>query len=120
MNTYFIDEEHQNRFACLMAADHTGRGDTERISLFYIISGSADLYSKRGHIYNFEKHQIKRCIGTGNVDFSSGMSALVRLGFNLYNGFKDPYTTPLDVFWNLDSNNRILAYYAIRIRFNDL
>jgi len=53
------------------------------------------------------------------VDFSSGMYALLRLGFNLYNGYKDSDTTPLGIFWNLDSDNRILAYHALRLRFGD-
>lgn len=119
MDTYFTDRAHQDRFASLMAADHTTRGDTERISLFYLISGNGDLYSRRGYIYDFENHVIKHCIGTAEVDFSSGMAALIRLGFNLFNGYKDKYTAPLDVFWNLDIDNRFLAYCAIRLRFGD-
>lgn len=119
MDTYFMDKEHRNRFTCLMSLDHTVISDTERISLFYIISGSEELYSKRSHIYNFKSHGIKRCMKSKEVDFSSGMSALLRLGFNLFNGYKDNGMTPLDVFWNLDSDKRLLAYNAIRLRFND-
>lgn len=119
MDTYFRDQEHRNRFIYLMSADHTVISDTERISLFYIISGSEELYSKRSHIYDVKSHGIKRCIKSKEVDFSSGMCALLRLGFNLYNGYKDNNTTPLDVFWNLDSDNRLLAYHAIKLRFND-
>jgi len=119
MDAYFTDQVHQDRFASLIAADHTRWSDTERISLFYLISGNGDLYSKRRYIYDFEDHAIKHCIGTGEVDFSSGMAALLRLGFNLYNGYKDNYTAPLDVFRNLDHNNRFLAYCAIRLRFGD-
>jgi len=114
-----MDKAHRDRFIHLMSADHTAFGDTERVSLFYILSGSEELYAKRSHIYDFEGHGIKRCMKTKEVDFSSGMYALLRLGFNLYNGYKDNYTTPLDVFWNLDSDNRLLAYHAIRLRFND-
>ena len=119
MDPYFMDQEHRNRFTGLMSAGQTVFSDTERISLFYIISGSEDLYSKRSHIYDFKTHGIKRCIKSKEVDFSSGMNALLRLGFNLYNGYKDNYTTPLDVFWSLDRDNRLLAYHAIRLRFND-
>lgn len=120
MDTYFIDNSHQDRFAALMAADHTSWSDTERISLFYLISGNEDLYARHRHIYDFENHAIRRCIETGEVDFSSGMAALLRLGFNLFNGYKDQYTAPLEVFWNLDMDNRLLAYGALRLRFDDL
>lgn len=119
MDTYFMDKGHRNRFAGLVSADQTVISDTERISLFYIISGSEDLYSKRSHIYDFKSHGIKGCLKSKEVDFSSGMSALLRLGFNLYNGYRDNYTTPLDLFWSLDDDNRLLAYYAIKLRFND-
>lgn len=119
MKIYFMDNEHRNRFAGLMAADDTAFNDTERISLFYIISGSEELYSKRSHVYDFESHGIKRCMKSKEVDFSSGMCGLLRLGFNLYNGYKDNNTTPLDVFWNLDSDNRQLAYNAMKLRFKD-
>lgn len=120
MDAYFTDQTHQGRFASLVDADHTRWDDTERISLFYLIAGNGDLYSKRRHIYDFENHAIKHCLGTGEVDFSSGMAALLRLGFNLFNGYEDQYTAPLDVFWNLDIDNRHLAYCAIRIRFGDM
>lgn len=116
--TYFRNKRQEERLLELMAADNTQGWDTERISLFYIIAGNDDLYSKRNAIYNFKEHRIKRCLGDGSVDFSSGMCALVRLGFNLYNGYRDRYTTPLDLFWNLDEDNRRIAENAIRLRFH--
>lgn len=117
MEPYFIDKEHENRLLNLMASDCTHVGDTERISLFYIISGNKDLYSRRNAIYDFKEHCIKRCMEDRKVDFSSGMYALIRLGFNLYNGYRDRYTTPLDLFYSLDEQNRWVAENAIRLRF---
>jgi len=46
------------------------------------------------------------------------MYAMIRLGFNLYNGYRDDYTTPLDMFGCLDERNRFWADNAIRLRFN--
>lgn len=118
MGTYFMNKKHEDRLFGLMAADSAQEWDTERISLFYIISGNDDLYSKRNAIYNFKEHSIKRCLEEAEVDFSSGMCALIRLGFNLYNGYRDCQTTPLDLFWNLDEYNRRIAENAIRLRFD--
>jgi len=89
----------------------------ERICLFYIIAGVDDLYFKRSSIYDFKKHAIKSCLEEGTVDFSSGARALVRLGFNLYNGYCANSMSPLELFWHLDSKNRLIAQNAIRLRF---
>ena len=117
MQYLFLSPEHWKGFDCLMHNDQTSWDDKERISLFYIIAGSDDLYSKHSYIYDFKEHAIKLCIDSGEVDFSSGMRALIRLGFNLYNGYRDSYSTPIDIFCNLDSNNLLLAHNAVRIRF---
>jgi len=117
METYFMGKGHRERFLRLMADDGTARGDTERISLFYIISGNEGLYSRRKDIYDFDRHMARHCMGAG---LSSSMSALLRLGLNLYNGYRDGQTAPLELFWNLDSGSRLLAYRAIRLRFNDI
>lgn len=79
---------HKRQFQNLLAEDDTFPGDTERIALFYIISGNSDLYRKRSYIYDFKKHSIKKCLQNEEVDFSSSMKSLIRLGFNLYNGYR--------------------------------
>lgn len=117
MGMYFMNQRHEERLFELIASDQTQEWDTERISLFYIIAGNDDLYSKRNAIYHFKEHRIKRCLEEAEVDFSSGMRALIRLGYNLYNGYRDSQTTPLDLFWNLDEANRRIAENAIRLRF---
>lgn len=119
MNSYFVDKVHRARLLHLMVADGTHPGDCERISLFYIVSGNTDLYYKRNAIYDFKEHLIKQCLVHKEVDFSSGMKAMIRLGFNLYNGYQDSYTTPYDLFGNLGKKNQFLAENAIHLRFHE-
>lgn len=120
MEGHFYGPGHKGRFLGMMAEDGTSPRDLERASLFYLIAGNDDLYRKRKFIYDPDGHCICPCLDNPGVDFSSGARSLIRLGFNLYNGYIDEYTAPLDLFWNLDSNNRLLAYHAIRLRLNDL
>lgn len=108
---------HKVQFQKLLEEDKTYPDDTERVALFYIISGNSDLYKKRSFIYDFKNHGIKQCLQTKEVDFSSGMKSLIRLGFNLYNGYTDDSTTPSSLFYNLDEDNRRLAWNAIAIRY---
>ena len=102
----------------MMIEDNMSPSDSERASLFYIITGNDDLYRKRRFIYDPSEHCIRDCLDDANVDFSSGMRSLIRLGFNLYNGWSDRYTTPMSLLGSLDSRNLVLAGNAIMIRFN--
>jgi len=113
-----MDPDHERRMGVLLREDGTNPGDTERLCLFYIIAGSDGLYSKRDSIYNFEEHVIRNGVVNGGEDFPSSLKALVRLGFNLYNGYRDKATSPLELFWNLDGRNRQIARNAIQIRFD--
>jgi len=86
----FLNKEHENKLMDLIQKDGTHPKDVERISLLYILSGNTDLYAKSRHIYDFMNHQIvPDCLHDGGVDFCSSSSALIRLGYNLYNGFQD-------------------------------
>lgn len=114
----FINTAHRERYINMVLEDNMSSSDRERASLFYIISGNDDLYKKRRYIYNPVDHSIKNCISNREVDFSSGMSSLIRLGFNLYNSWSDKYTTPLDLLGSLDEKNLRLAGNALMIRFN--
>lgn len=100
-----------------MREDGTKNGDIERISLFYIIAENEILYANRETIYNFKEHCIRNGMDTDWGIFSSGHQSLIRLGFNLYNGYRDKNMTPLELFWNLDSKNSLIAQNAIRLRF---
>ena len=102
----------------MMIEDDMSPSDSERASLFYIIAGNDDLYRKRRFIYDCCEHCIRVCLENADVDFSSGMRSLIRLGFNLYNGWSDRYTTPIYLLGSLDSRNLLVAGNAIMIRFN--
>ena len=93
--------------------------DVERASLFFIITGNDDLYKKRNHIYNIEEHGICLCLECQDVDFPSSGRALIRLGFNLYNGWADSLTTPISILGCLDSQNLLLVEIALKIRFQN-
>ncbi len=118
MGKHFISSTHKERFINMMIEDGMSPHDSERASLFYIITGNDDLYRKRSFIYNPSEHCIRDCLDDANVDFSSGMRSLIRLGFNLYNGWSDRHSTPVSLLGSLDSFNLLLAGNAIMIRFN--
>jgi hypothetical protein len=118
MESNFLNRNHMEHYLDLVMEDHMHKEDMERASLFYIISGNNDIYRKRRFIYDPKDHSIKRCLDNRKVDFSSSMKALIRLGFNLYNGWSDEYTTPVDLLGCLDNNNKKLAENAIQIRFD--
>lgn len=118
MENLFTNSAHRMNYQNLITEDNMFHDDMERASLFYIISGNEDLYKKRQYIYHYGEHCIKNCLEQGSVDLSSGMRSMIRLGFNLYNGWSDGYTTPIYLFGNLDELNRNVAYNALLMRFN--
>lgn len=87
--------------------------------MFYILAGNGDLYQKKKGIYDSKNHCIIPCLTKkeGSVDLSGGAKALVRLGFNLYNGMNQKEAGVCDIFANLDEQNRSLTLNAIKIRF---
>lgn len=115
----YLNKEHEKRFYKLMIEDNTAICDKERQSLFYILTGNSDLYQKRGGIYDAKNHCIISCLTKKGVkiDLSGGAKALIKLGFNLYNGTNQKGADICDIFWNLDEQNRRLALNAIQIRF---
>lgn len=119
MENHHVDARHEERLAGMIWEDGMTCRDMERISLFHIIAGNEGLYRKRNAIYDFNERRIKTCIRDGSEDFSSGQWALIKLGFNLYNGYREEYMTPLDLFWNLDHKNMQIAHDAIGLRFNN-
>ncbi len=118
MEHYYINQWHKERLKGLIEDDSMRYGDAERLCLFYIIAGNESLYKRCRALYDFEEHCIIDCIKERMEDFSSGLLSLIKLGFNLYNGYRGNDMTPLDLFWNLDDVNRQLAENAIHLRFN--
>ena len=115
----FLTNTHKENYINLINLSNIHIGDLERKSLFYIIAGNIDLFKKKEYIYDFSKN----CIDTDSlisdeVDFCFSSKALIRLGFNLYNGYNDNYTTPLYLLGSLDSDNYTIANDAINLRFS--
>lgn len=113
----FTSSLHRERFANMAHQDGMFSYDVERASLFFIITGNDVLYKKRNYIYDIENHEICLCLDYQDVDFPSSSRALIRLGFNLYNGWSDSLTTPISIFGCLDSHNLLLVEVALKIRF---
>lgn len=117
MDRIFINDSHKTSYLGLVREAAINEYDIERKALFYIISGNDELYSKRYFIYDFSHNAILTdCIISGQVDFCSSSRSLIRLGYNLYNGYIDDYTSPLSLLCGLDSKNFFLAFHAILIR----
>jgi hypothetical protein len=116
---YFLNEDHAHNFQNMILKDQTHPSDLERMSLFYIIGGNEDLFMKRQNIYDFKNHEINpKVLTNGEVDLCSSSKSLVRLAYNLFNGYEDEYTTPRDLFYNLDRKNFLVAKGGIDMRFN--
>ena len=115
----FLNSKHHGNYAAILERlqGMVAQNDKERMALFYILAGNEDLYSKINSVYDFDNNWINLdCFE--HADFSSSSKALVRLGFNLYNSYKDEYTSPIDVLCDLDEKNFKLAINAIQLRFN--
>ncbi len=118
MDNIFINNSHKSRYIEMLATADVHKYDQERKALFYIISGNDDLYLKKKEIYNFfENSIITECLESDKVDFCSSSKALLRLGFNLYNGYYNYHMDPLFLLCGLDSKNLFIAFQAILLRF---
>lgn len=107
-----------DRFKQLIKRDNTNLSDVERKSLFYIIAGNDDLYSKIDFIYDFTDRRIKPdCLDNEDVDFCSSSRKLINLAFNLFNGYP---ADVLNTFSVLDEDNFTLAINAMKIRFKGI
>ncbi|MGV8150044.1 MAG: DUF6075 family protein [Alkaliphilus sp.] len=114
----FKDYSHWNKYRKLTEADMMHPHDTDRKPLFYIMSSNDDLFNKSHFIYNFSENYINLdCLDSSKVDFCSSSKALIRLGFNLYNGYTDKHTSPVEIFYNLEEKNHDIAKAAIDIKF---
>lgn len=104
-----------DRYNELLQRDRTTKGDVERESLFWILANNDDLYGKVNSIYDFKDRSIKpECLGPeSEVDLCSGSRRLIKLAYNLYNGYP---ADVLDTFCGLDVGNYIIAMRAITIR----
>jgi hypothetical protein len=115
VNVNFIDANHITRYNTLIQRDGTHEKDLERRSMFYLFSGVEDLYNKIKHLYDFTAQVIMpETFENGATDLTSSMRSLVRVAYNLYNGFPADVR---DTFAPLDETNRQLVLEALKIRF---
>jgi hypothetical protein len=114
----FLNNSHKLKYIYLTQNSHIHKDDLERKSLFYIISGNDDLFRKKNYIYDFHENSIKiECLSSTEVDFSSSSKNLIRIGFNLYNGYTDERMNLLWMLASLDAVNLNLLFNAIYLRF---
>ena len=113
---FFLTQTHQDRFNALIQRDRTVTSDVECRAMFFIFSGVDDLYAKVNHLYDFDDHLfMPETLEENTVDLTRAMRALVKVAYNLYNGY------PADVratFEPLDAINKRLVTEALRIRFH--
>lgn len=115
MRNYNIPDSFADRFLNLLERDGSHGKDVERSALFYILAGNTDLYSKVDYIYNFKERGITpECLESNKVDFCSSSRKLIKLAYNLFNGYP---ADVLDTFYILGEDNFNLALNAIKIRF---
>ncbi|MBC2580594.1 DUF6075 family protein [Clostridium sp. DJ247] len=112
----FLSKEHEERFNQCILKDRTASTDVERYALFYILSGSKDIWRKGVEkFYSFENQGILK---SGlRIDLCTSSRASIKLAFNLYNGAtigKD--ISVMDIFTSLDTENKKLALTAIEYR----
>lgn len=108
---------NKDDFLDLVKKDGLIKDDLERTALFYIISENRELFERRYDIYDFKEHGVILDIMSDNdkgYSLSSGARSLLRLGYNLYNGYP---ADVLESFYNLDDNNYDIALNAVNIRF---
>jgi hypothetical protein len=116
----FLNNLHEQHYQQLLKLSNPHPEDRERKSLFYVISGNSDLFAKKNYFYNFNKNYLLfTTFEKINVDLCTSSKALLRLALNLFNGYSDKFTDPLNLFFSLGNQNYNLAINAIFIRFGN-
>ena len=123
----FLEIENVKRFSSMIEsymryAYYNSPGE-EEMALLFIIANNDNLYACRNEIINLKERRIKLdTIREGC--WCSSEKALLKLGFNLFNGYKGNYEKDEDceydvmnLFCSLDSRNLKVAQNAIKIRF---
>ncbi|MCT4686583.1 DUF6075 family protein [Vallitalea sp.] len=117
MEQLFLNEEHITKYNILIQKGGTNKNDSERNALFFILSGNIDLYQKADYIYDFVERCIEpECLNNTNIDFCTSSIALIKLAYNLYNGYKTEETI-LCILKCLDKDNLNLCINGLKVRF---
>lgn len=116
---YFLNKDHAYNFQNMILQDKTHPRDTERMALFYILGGNEELFMKRKHIYDFKNHEVYTDIlSQSERELSDSSKALIRLAYNLYNGYEDQHTGIKEILATLDQTNMDLVQGSIDIYIN--
>ena len=107
---------NKERYLGLFMRDGSKPSDAERAALFYIFAHNDKLYRIVDHLYDFEENGINPECLDSDLDLTHSDRVLIKLAFNLYNGFESD--TALNTFAALDSDNFDIAMDAIKLRFN--
>lgn len=118
MSYLFEKEEHECRFYTIIDKDSTSEFDSERISMFYIISGNTELYSHLHEIYDCRTHRLKQNPLHKLEYMCSSSQKLLMLALHLYNSRNCKNITPFEILNNLDRYNLDLALNALHLRFS--
>lgn len=116
----FINTTHKNQFNSLIERDKTHPEDSERKSLFFIISGSPRLFNIVDEIYDTKNHTLI-LDSFDSLKLSSSEEGLLELALNLFNNYshqEGEMKSIHELFKVLDDNNFELALFAIRTRYN--
>jgi len=105
------------RYVQLLIKSDIERSDSERKAFLYILSSSESLYNKLNLVYNLSKNQVIFFNQKLKGEFTVSERLLLRLAYNLFNGYADEYTTPRETF-HFDDDIRFIAFNAILTRFN--
>lgn len=110
----FQNENHKQKFIELLKKGDIYYRDSERMPLMFLLSLDV-LENKADKVYDFENRMI---ITEGLDDlYSTSSRMLVRLGFNLFNGYKSEFGIR-DILACLGENNYESAMIAIDMLFN--
>lgn len=115
----FKNEEHKKAYEEFKLKARVRERDTERQSLFYLLSLLEDTRNHINDLYNFKDNWID-FEGLTKSWQTGGTTKITKLAFNLYNGWHgedgENYS-PLHLF-NVADDNREFLLEAIRIRFS--
>jgi hypothetical protein len=99
----FLSLDHEERYKKFTLDMKIPKGDTERLALLYCLTASSQICQTIEKVYNpnlgeiilykkddpYDDEAYTIC-----PDYSTPDKAIIRLAYNLYNGFADTRTTP--------------------------
>lgn len=116
----FMNDTHKESFYNAIAEHDISLADTERTSLFYVLTLMDETRKRLSLFYD----DADGCIRVEVLDKpfqTSGTLAMTRLAFSLYNDFSDDThktASVLDIFCSVDREYVPYLFEAIKLRLN--